>query len=128
MNTDYEVGYGKPPKHTRFQKGCSGNRKGRAKGTRNLKTDLKGVLEEELPLTIAGKAVKLSARRAMLIALRNKALKGDVRAISYLIALLERLVPESLVEEVKASVGRDDAAIFAKAIERHLEIQNSKGT
>ena len=29
---DYEVGYGKPPKHTRFKKGQSGNPKGRPKG------------------------------------------------------------------------------------------------
>ena len=28
---DYEVGYGKPPKNTQFQKGVSGNPKGRPK-------------------------------------------------------------------------------------------------
>jgi hypothetical protein len=30
----YEVGYGKPPKHTRFQKGCSGNPRGRPRGSK----------------------------------------------------------------------------------------------
>jgi hypothetical protein len=31
----YEVGFGKPPKHTRFQKGRSGNPKGPPKGSKN---------------------------------------------------------------------------------------------
>jgi phage terminase large subunit-like protein len=39
-NDDYEVGYGKPPASSRFRKGQSGNRSGRPKGTKNLKTDL----------------------------------------------------------------------------------------
>ena len=45
---DYEVGYGKPPKHTRFQPGQSGNPKGRPKGTKNLKTDLTEELGERI--------------------------------------------------------------------------------
>ena len=36
---DYEVGRGKPPLHTRFKPGQSGNPKGRPKGVRNFKTD-----------------------------------------------------------------------------------------
>jgi len=34
--SDDEVGYGKPPKRTRFRKGESGNPTGRPKGTKNL--------------------------------------------------------------------------------------------
>ena len=40
MSDDYEVGYKKPPIHTRFKPGVSGNPKGRPKGTKNLATDL----------------------------------------------------------------------------------------
>jgi hypothetical protein len=120
---DYEVGYGRPPKRTRFAKGRSGNRRGRPRNTRNLKTDLRTVLDEGLTLTIAGHEVKLSARRAMMIALRNKALKGDVRAIGMLVTLLERLMPETLIEDVRASVPRDDVAIFAEAIDRHVAMR-----
>ena len=36
----YEVGYGKPPTHTRFRPGQSGYPAGRRKGVRNLKTDV----------------------------------------------------------------------------------------
>ena len=125
---DYEVGYGKPPKHTRFQKGRSGNLRGRQKNVRNLKTELRSVLDEELPLSIGGREVKISARKAMLVALRNKALKGDIRAISLMVTMLERLLPETLIEEIKGSVARDDLAIFAEAIDRHVAVRLSNET
>jgi hypothetical protein len=122
---DYEVGYGKPPKHTRFRKGQSGNPRGRAKNTRNLKTELRSVLDETLSLSMAGREVKLSARKAMLLALRNKALKGDTRAIGLMVTMLERLLPETLMEEVQNTVARDDLAIFAEAIDRHVAARMS---
>jgi hypothetical protein len=120
---DYEVGYKKPPKATRFVKGQSGNRKGRPRNTRNFKTDLRSVLDEDLMLTVGGEQVKLSACRAMLVALRNKALKGDVRAIGLFVNLLERLIPETLAEEVKHAIPRDDLEIFAEAIDRHVTLR-----
>ena len=46
--SDYEVGYRKPPKHTRFKPGQSGNLRGRPKGTKNLKTDLMEELGEKI--------------------------------------------------------------------------------
>ena len=48
---DYEVGYGKPPRHTRFVKGQSGNPRGRPPGAKNLKTLLNKALNELVVVT-----------------------------------------------------------------------------
>jgi hypothetical protein len=87
---------------------------------------LRSVLDETLSLSVAGRQVKLSARKAMLLALRNKALKGDTRAIGLMVTMLERLLPETLMEEVQNTVARDDLAIFAEAIDRHVAARRSR--
>ena len=55
MAQDYEVGYRKPPKHTRFKPGRSGNPRGRAKETRNLRTDLVDELAERILISEGGR-------------------------------------------------------------------------
>jgi predicted phage terminase large subunit-like protein len=40
----YEVGYGRPPQHTRFKRGQSGNPRGRRPGQPNMKTAIQRVL------------------------------------------------------------------------------------
>lgn len=83
-NDDYEVGYKKPPKHTQFQPGQSGNPKGRPKGVKNLATDLSEELEQPIVVTEGGKSIKTTKQRAMVKTLMAKALSGDVRAIDLL--------------------------------------------
>lgn len=57
---DYTVGYGKPPRHTRFQKGQSGNPRGRPKGARGLKADLRAELSERVRVTENGRTRRLT--------------------------------------------------------------------
>lgn len=85
---DYEVGYGKPPKATRWRKGQSGNPRGRQKGSRGLKTDLHDELNATLEITINGKRVKGTTQQLMLRTLATRAASGDVRASRVLIDLV----------------------------------------
>jgi hypothetical protein len=58
----YQVGPGRPPLHTRFQKGQSGNPGGRS--TKHLPALLAAALNETVVVTIDGRAsVRLSSRR-----------------------------------------------------------------
>ena len=73
----YEVGYGKPPKHTRFRKGQSGNPKGRRKGVANFRTDVAEVLQTPVKMRQNGKTMKRSTQMAFLMKLREEALQGN---------------------------------------------------
>lgn len=85
---DYEVGYRRPPRQHRFQPGKSGNPKGRPKGAKGLKAELKEELDELVPVTVNGKTKRMRKRRVVIKALTQQAAKGNVTAADKLIALI----------------------------------------
>jgi hypothetical protein len=87
---EYEVGFKRTPLHTRFRKGESGNRNGRPKNTKNLKTDLNEELREKVTLKDGDRTRRISKQRAIVKTLVNKTLKGDTRAAATLINLVCR--------------------------------------
>jgi hypothetical protein len=88
-SADDSVGYKKPPRHTRFRPGQSGNPRGRQKGLRNFGTDVKATLEAKVAVNENGGRKRVSTQEAMLLRLREKALKGDTRALDLLIRLAQ---------------------------------------
>ena len=94
---DYEVGYGKPPRHTRFQKGQSGNPKGRKPDSQNLKTIFRKLLFEPVKVKVNGKIRRMPAIEACLMNQRTQALKGDGKALDRCVRLAtmaDRVAPE----------------------------------
>ncbi len=85
-----EVGFGRPPVHSRFRKGCSGNSKGRPKGTKNLRTDLTEVLQERITVSEGDRKVRMSKQRAVVKTLVAKTLKGDSRSLTTLLNTIFR--------------------------------------
>jgi len=90
MGNVAEVGFGKPPVHSRFRKGCSGNSKGRPKGTKNLRTDLTEVLQERITVTEGDRKFRMSKQRAVVMTLVAKTLKGDSRSQTTLLNTIFR--------------------------------------
>jgi hypothetical protein len=88
---DYEIGYGKPPVHTRFAPGRSGNPRGRPKGAKNQpnlpalnEERLKDIIIEEAYRTIrvneAAGIVDMTIAQAVVRSLAVNAAKGNQRA------------------------------------------------
>jgi len=114
MSEEFEVGYGKPPKHTQFQKGASGNAKGRAKGTKNLKTDLVEELQEQVLIKEGGKGKSVSKQRAMIKSLMAMAVRGDTRAANLLLNMFIKLVPDEVDEKETSDLTQTDLAILER--------------
>jgi len=81
----YTVGYGKPPKHSRFKPGQSGNPKGRPKGARGLGALLDEELKQSIPVTEGGRTRKLRKLSVIVKAVLAKAMKGDARALQFIV-------------------------------------------
>ena len=113
-NPDKKVGYKRPPLHTRFRPGMSGNPRGRQKGVRNFAADVKRTLEIPVTLSENGKSKRVSTQEALILRLREKALKGDARALETLLSLA-RTHNEDFADQSQdgSPIGEDQAILDA---------------
>jgi hypothetical protein len=83
----YEVGYGKPPKKRQFQKGVSGNPKGRPKKCRNFDEGL--IRESKSFMTISenGRRKRISKHEVIIKQLIKLAMTGSTQALRIYLTL-----------------------------------------
>lgn len=79
-DNSFPVGYKKPPRHTQFKPGQSGNTEGRPKGAKNFATVFEEELRASVEVTENGKRKRISKREAIVKQHVNKAAAGDPRA------------------------------------------------
>jgi hypothetical protein len=99
------VGYGRPPKQHQFQRGRSGNPKGRPKGVKNTRSLLHEILERKVEMRSGGILRKVSVRKAMLMRFAESALKGDIKAAGF---LLQRYDMGEAVNDYATDVATQD--------------------
>jgi Family of unknown function (DUF5681) len=85
------VGYCKPPVHTRFKKGQSGNPKGRRKGQRNVHTVVGEVLSQRITIREGNRTRSVTKLDGVIVTMVNAALRGDAKAQAALIAMMRSL-------------------------------------
>lgn len=87
---DYAVGYGRPPAANQFQKGRSGNPKGRPPGSQNVATILRRELDKAIAVTEAGRACKSTKREVIIKQQVNNAAKGNIRSVQTVLGIIEK--------------------------------------
>jgi uncharacterized protein DUF5681 len=88
---DYEVGYGKPPRHSRFRKGRSGNPKGRPRGSKSLATLFAEALDETVVVKEDGRRRAITKREAIVKQLVNRSAGADLAAMRMLLGMAQAL-------------------------------------
>jgi hypothetical protein len=116
---DDKVGYGRPPKHSRFAKGRSGNPKGRPKGSPNVKTAIRKAMDRRVAVKIGKKTVKMNPIDAMAHRLVQQALDGNLKAMRELVEY-GGLKDEFATATQRASIVRmEDFDLLRRALARH---------
>ncbi len=129
---DYEVGYAKPPTHSQFKKGKSGNPKGRPKNARNFRSIIQQELDAARTIRRDGQQYRLPTRHIVVLRLIENALGGDLKAVKEVLALDDQLLDaamDELREEDETKVTKEsDRAIIDEMIRMIGEGQTNKAT
>ena len=108
------MGYGKPPRHTRFRKGQSGNPRGRPKESKNLATLLKEALNEHVIVAENGGRRKITMREAIIKQLVKRSATADLRATKILLDLVRDI--ESQRGEGQRESGSEPGSAETRAL------------
>ena len=111
---DYEIGKGRPPKHTRWKRGQSGNPSG-AKKRRTLIDELTEILDEEIDTVVDGETTVMTGRRVVARKLFVMAAKGDMRAVTLVFAN-----DNAKTEEGETEVLREQDGLIERFAQRYL--------
>jgi hypothetical protein len=115
QNEDQKVGFKRPPRHTQFQPGVSGNPGGRPRRLPNFISDLQDELTESTTIHAGGRAIQVSKQRAVAKALVDKALTGEVRAVAALVTLVRDQPADA------EQMGGPDRALLQEYIDREIK-------
>lgn len=109
----YEVGYGRPPKHTQFVKGASGNPKGRPKGSKSFAAILNKNGRQLIEITENGRRRRITKFEAIALQLVNQGASGNLKAIRDLLRVVQQAEanqtgPDPLTELIAAMNRRSE--------------------
>jgi hypothetical protein len=123
---DESVGYGRPPKQTRFKKGQSGNPAGRPKGALNLATILARILQEPVVVTEHGQKITITKLEAVIKQLTHQAMSGELRASAQVVPLVQWMESQHEGPEPATELSESDQRVRDRILNR-LARQAQKG-
>jgi Family of unknown function (DUF5681) len=96
VGNEYEIGYGRPPKHTQFRKGESGNPKGRKKSSKGLNTIVREAMLQKVSVRTAQGEKRMTRAEATFAKMMEKAFSGDPRALALVLNMYREAVPDEI--------------------------------
>lgn len=129
---DKMVGYGRPPVASRFQKGQSGNPKGRPKGRKGVGKIFRDALHRKIEVREGERVRSMPKIEAAIEVNLNKALKGDQRAFAKLMDVAAKLgiveLP-TIEQELSDNKESDEAfATIAKILDEYAAMKSEAAT
>ena len=86
---DYTIGHGKPPIHSQFKKGQSGNKKGRKKASPQAADVLLNAIHRMISVSENGSRRSMTKLEAAITQIVNKAVAGNPRSMQILAQMLK---------------------------------------
>ena len=120
---DYEVGYGRPPVHSRVKPGQVLNKRGRPKGQRNVATVLENALNERIQIKQGNRTLRMTKLDAIVLQIVNGALanaKGQANFINFVGRDRLFRVPDAPPHQ--APLTADDEGLIADHFARNREM------
>jgi hypothetical protein len=123
------VGYRSPPEATRFQKGVSGNPRGRPTGSLNVATVLTRTLREKVVINANGRRKTVTKLEAALKQLVDQAAAGDLRALRHLTALAhDAEAQQNLRDTQRQDLGELDRDVMQGILRRFQVIEEKQNS
>ncbi|MBN1281915.1 MAG: hypothetical protein JW985_03005 [Alphaproteobacteria bacterium] len=121
--SEYEIGYMKPPKNSRFKMGESGNKSGRPRGSKNTYKLLGDLLNQKITMVQDGKPVKIDKKTAILLQAVNSASKGEIKSLQILLPhMLAVDIKNENLENSNEHLSTDDQEILKDFLQRNKDV------
>jgi hypothetical protein len=118
----YEIGYGKPPEHSRFKAGKSGNPKGKRKSQKSYKSIVREAMNEKVTVHTARGSKKMTKLEALIHTSLNNGLKGDAKSVELFLKIARDTgLADDLAEGLATGMEHlkeEDEAILERVLRR----------
>lgn len=119
------IGYGKPPRQSRFQKGKSGNPRGRPKGSKNLTTIVLKESRQRVRINGPRGVRDITKLEAAVMQVGNQSAQGNLRAAREFFGLVQKSEESAQGSGNPLHLGELDLPVIENLRRRIRRIQSS---